>query len=204
MENLNHLEGQAELGEREREAVRAHRAALDQEASQMRDGFMAREQQLIEVNRSFAESEARTAAESRELTVMLQECRALPWIIPPPPRSPAPPPALPAPTPVPSVTLEEHERILRATVGPLDCTINQLKVQYESVARDKQSLTDEVHRLSGLVDSMQDEASDVVRQLPVVGPWTASSRVESDTSDVVETVIHRLVSMGMFTPHSGN
>ena len=48
----------------------------------MRDGFLARERQLIEVRRSFAESETRNAAESRELTVMLQECRALPQIIP--------------------------------------------------------------------------------------------------------------------------
>ena len=66
--SLNHLESQAELGERERAAVRARRAALDHEASQMRDGFLAREQQLIEVRRSLAESEARNAAESRELT----------------------------------------------------------------------------------------------------------------------------------------
>ena len=47
---LNHLEGQAELGEGERGAVLARRAALDHEASQMRDGFMVREQQLIEVS----------------------------------------------------------------------------------------------------------------------------------------------------------
>ena len=48
----------------------------------MRDGFLVREQQLIEVKRSLADSEARNAAESRELTVMLQECRALPMTIP--------------------------------------------------------------------------------------------------------------------------
>ena len=165
---------------------------------------MAREQQLIEVKRSFAESEARNAAESCELTVMLQECRALPMIIPSSPRSPAPVPtplpALPVPPPVPSVTLEEHERILRAAIGPLQSTINQLKVQYENSTRETQSFTDEVHRLSGLVGSMQDEASDAVRPLPVVGPWPAPSRVESDTS-VVETVIHRLVTMGVFVPH---
>ena len=95
---------------------------------------MAREQQLIEVKRSFAESEARNAAESRELTAMLQECRALPKIIPSSPRSPAPAaaplPALPVPPPASTVTIEEHERILRAAIGPLECTINQLKVQY--------------------------------------------------------------------------
>ena len=76
--NLNLMEGQAELGEKEREAVRARRAALDQEALQMRNGFTAREQQLTKVRRPRAESEARSAAESRELSAMLQECRALP------------------------------------------------------------------------------------------------------------------------------
>ena len=117
--NLNHLEGRAELGESEREAVRAKRAALDHEASQMRAGFMAREQQLAEVKRSLTMSEARNAAESRELNVMLQECRALPQIIPPSPRSPAP--ALPS---VPPVTLEAHERLLR---------------KYENVTKEKQN-----------------------------------------------------------------
>ena len=205
--NLNHLEGQAELGEREREAVLARRAALDHEASQMRDGFVAREQQLIEVRRSLAESEARNAAESRELAVMLQECRALPRIMPPSPPSatrspcPAPPLALPVLPPFSSVTREEHERILRAAIGPLESTINQLKVQYEDASRDKQSLAEEVNRLTELVDSMQDEASDSVRPLPVVGPCPALSRAEFDTAGLVEIVIHRLVSMGVFTPH---
>ena len=50
---------------------------------------MAREQQLVEVKRSLALSEARNATESRELNVMFQECRALPQTIHP--RRPAPP-----------------------------------------------------------------------------------------------------------------
>ena len=169
----------------------------------MRNGFTAREQQLTEVKRSFAESEARNAAESRELSVMLQECRALPRIMPPSPRSPAPvpaPPQYPVLPPVPSVTMEEHQRTLKETIGPLESTISHLRAQCELITRDKQSLADEVHRLSGLVDHMQDEASDAVRQLPAVAHWTASSHVEPDTFDVVETVIHRLVSMGVFTP----
>ena len=170
------MEGQSELGEKEHEAVRARRAALDQEALQMRNGVTAREQQLTEVKRSLAESEARNAAESRELSVMCQECRALPRSMLPSPRSPAPvhaPPQPPILPPVPSVTMEEHERILKAAIGPLESTISHLKAQCESATRDKQSLAGEVHRLSGLVGRMQDEASDVVRQLPVVTPWTA-------------------------------
>ena len=177
--SLSHLEGQAELGESEREAVRAHRAALDQEAAQMRAGFMAREQQLVEVKRSLALGEARNAAESRELNAMLQECRALPYAIPPSPRSSAA--ALP---PVPPVTLESHERLLR---------------KYEDAAKEKQSLAAEVHRLSGLVDRMQEEARDTVRPLPTLGHPPAPSR--SDTSGLVEDVIHRLVAMGVFIPH---
>ena len=135
--NLNRLEGQAELGEQEREAVRARRAALDQEASQMRDGFMAREEQLVQVRRSLAESEARNAAESRELAVMLQECRACLAVMPPSPspRSPAATPALPIPQSVPTVTKEAHARVLRAAISPLENTINQLQLQYASVAK---------------------------------------------------------------------
>ena len=67
----------------------------------MRDSFYAREQQLVQVSRALAESEARNAAESRELTVMLQECRSLPTVMPPSPspRSPVATSALPLPHP---------------------------------------------------------------------------------------------------------
>ena len=85
-------------------------------------------------------------------------------------------------------------------VAPFERTIELLKIQYESDAKDTRRLADEVSRLTGLVDAMQDEASDSVRPLPVVGPGTASSPAESDTAEVVQTVSHRLVSMGVFTP----
>ena len=49
----------------------------------MREAFVAREQQLHLVKQSLSESEARNAAESRELTSMLQECRTIPQLIPP-------------------------------------------------------------------------------------------------------------------------
>ena len=211
--NLNRLENQVGMSEREREAVVARRISLDQEAAQMRDGFIAQEQQLAEVRRSLAESEVRNAAESHELAVMLQECRAIP--LPPSPRSPplalAPVPVLPishaAPdgvremSAVPSLTAEEHERILRRTIGPLETVISQLRTQYESVAKDKQSLAEEVSRLSGLVDSIQDEVNDTVNQLPSVGPCPAVPRAEPDaTEGVIQTIIHRLTAMGVFIP----
>ena len=169
----------------------------------MRNEFIARERQLVEVKRSLTESEARNAAESRELAVMLSECHALPRVIPPSPRSPASvaPPTPPISPPVPSVTLEEHQRLLRAAISPLESTINQLKVQYENVTKDRESLAREVSRLSGLVDNMQDEASDAVGQLPLVGPGSASSHPEIGAADVAQDVIHRLVSMGVFVTH---
>ena len=81
--SLNHVEGQAELGAQERAALNARRAALDQEANMMREGFAAHERQLATVQQHMAQCEARNAAESRELAAMYQECRALPTRIPP-------------------------------------------------------------------------------------------------------------------------
>ena len=57
--SLNLMESQAQLGESDREAVRAQRLALDNEAVQMKGVLAIREQQLTKVRQSFAESEAR-------------------------------------------------------------------------------------------------------------------------------------------------
>ena len=110
--NLSNLESEARLGEQERQSALLRRAALDQEALQMMDGFLAREQQLVRFKLSLAESEARNAAESRELSAMFHECRSF---MPPSPmlRSPAVTPSHPG-----AVSREEHERILRAALAP--------------------------------------------------------------------------------------
>ena len=90
---------------------------------------------------------------------------------------------------------------MRATVGPLEQTINHLKSQLETATKDKQDLMSELSRLSGLLDTMQSEASDNVRQLPMLGSGTGTHLAGSDSPDVIQTVIHRLVSMGVFVPH---
>ena len=107
----------------------------------------------------------------------------------------------PLPQQIPTVTIAEHERLLRAAVGPLEQTIKHLKEHLEAATKDKQALMSELTRLSGLLDAMQSEATDNVRQLPMLGSGTGAHLAGSDSPDVVQTVIHRLVSMGVFTPH---
>ena len=49
-----------------------------------------------------------------------------------------------------------------------------------------------MQRLTDLVDTMQDEASNTVGQLPLVTP------VPRSEADIAESVIHRIIAMGVF------
>ena len=104
------------------------------------------------------------------------------------------------------MTLEEHERLLRDVLSPLELAVERLSAQCESELEEKQKLSDEVARLTGLVDDMQAEASDSLRPLPTVSLGTASSHpmpsTPSDTDDLTQAVIHRLASMGLLNPRS--
>ena len=86
-----------------------------------------------------------------------------------------------------SMTWEEHEQLLKAAVGPLETNINQLQVLCEGATKDKQNLTDEVSRLTGLADALQYEASDAVPPLPAAGSGASQSRTVHDVEDVAET-----------------
>ena len=69
---------------------------------------------------------------------------------------------------------------------------------HDEMARDKNALLAEGSRLSGLVDHLQDEIRDVVPPLPIAEP--SRSPLGSATGELVEETIHRLVTMGVFTP----
>ena len=72
--------------------------------------------------------------------------------------------------------------------------------QQVSTYRENRRLPVAVQRLPGLADQMQDEARDNVSALPTAGPTSFNSGASSKP-EVAETVIHRLVSMGVFVPH---
>ena len=93
---------------------------------------------------------------------------------------------------------------MNAFLGPLLAPLNKPSNILRSILklRPKTSkLMSELTRLSGLLDAMQSEATDNVRQLPLLGPGPGVPLAGSESPDVVQTVIHRLVSMGVFTPH---
>ena len=167
--NLTHLESQAELREADREAVVVYRSALEREASMMRAEVAAKEQQLVGVKHALIMGQERNAAESRELAAMLQECRVPPAPVPPPPQAAMPPQtsALPGPPPLPSksgeaprntgieyrieatqqkdatarsMTLEEHERLMKAAIGPLETKINLLQGLCEGATKETKGL----------------------------------------------------------------
>ena len=90
-----------------------------------------------------------------------------------------------------SMTLEEHERLMKAAIGPLETQINLLQSLCEGATKENQGLNDEVSRLTALVDAMQYEASDSVAPLPAAGSSASQSRAESHAEAVVESVINR-------------
>ena len=145
---------------------------------------MTQENQLRDIMQSLAQSEARNASESQELTLMLQECRALPRSASPRLATPAigPPMAPPSSPPMPMVPKDEHVKFMKAA----ESTISQLRAHCERAIKERRYLNDEVRRLTGLVDSPLREVR-------------ASSR---DSSEIIDDVIHRLVTMGVFTPNN--
>ena len=225
---LSELEGQAELREADRLEMVAYQASLDQNAAQLTAEFAAREQQLMQYKQALVVGQEQNAAEKRELAFMLQECRMPPASAPQTPRAIAPPqvpplPGLPAPsTPngggptgigtdgqalrlrdsaAQSMTVGDHERRLRATIGPLEERLNKLQAMYESERKDKKILLEETDRLNGLVDIMQSEAREAVSPLPSGEASASRPRADSGTPDVVESVaeavIHHLAVTGV-------
>ena len=203
---LSELEERAELREADRHEVAAYRSALDQQAAQLRTEFSAKEQQLMQLKQALVHGQEQNAAEKRQLAFMLQECRMPPVSAPPTPRAFVPPqvpplPGLPAPSsssggPPAGMTVEEHERLMKAVIGPLEEKLNRLHAMYEGEKKDKHALLGDVNRLSGLVDTMQAEARDVVPPLPSAEARASQSRTVSDFEDVVETMLHRLALRG--------
>ena len=123
----------------------------------MKSEFTMQEQQLVGAKQSLLLGQERNAAQSHELAALFQECRALPTAAPPSPHagmSAQGPvfPGLPSSSSgsgetrggmgigyqteampkkdaaANSMTWEEHEKLLKATAGPLEKTINQMKV----------------------------------------------------------------------------
>merc|ERR1712242_483810 len=100
------------------------------------------------------------------------ECRMPPVSAPPTPRAFMPPqvpplPGLPAPSSssggvTTAMTVEEHERLMKAVIGPLEEKLNRLHAMYEGEKKDKHALLGDVNRLSGLVDT-------VLHRLALVG-----------------------------------
>merc|ERR1711876_106652 len=110
----------------------AYRMSLDQQASQLRSEFSAKEQQLMQFKRGLVQGQEQVAAEKRELALMLQECRMPPASAPSTPRGGMPPQVPPLPVPVaPSLasgdammTMEDHDKRMKAAIGPLEERIN--------------------------------------------------------------------------------
>ena len=126
--NLSELEERAELREADRHEVAAYRSALDRQAAQLRSEFSEKERQLMQFKRALVQGQEQNAAEKRELAFMLQECSMPPVSAPTTPRVFMPPqvpplPGLPAPSSsggdaAAAMTMEEHEKRMKATIGP--------------------------------------------------------------------------------------
>ena len=144
---------------------------------------MAREQQLLQFKRTLVIGQEQNAAEKQELAYMLQECR-MPPSAPSTPRAALPAgmvpplPVLPAPSstggepPSGAMTVEEHDKLMKAIIGPLEEKLGHIQTLYENERKDKKILLADVTRLHGLIDSMQSELSearDVVSPLPPSG-----------------------------------
>ena len=86
--------------------------------------------------------------------------------------------------------------------------LRRLTSSNDQMVRGKARLADDGSRLTGLVDHMHDEARDAVTTLPRVEPPSSSAPTGASfahvptVGEVVEEAIHRLVTMGVFTPNN--